>query len=258
MKKEGICSGRIAAKFNLGSSTVRNYSVGIGPKSHHKIPENIPITREKARIHAALASEGYQHISRLKFYRSPIILKGRLIGYKSKPLKKISIQKRLIFTNQNKSFLNKFKNDVKFVYGYYPFKNKEGELGVSGQIAKDLFKLGKYGSKNWRVPNEIMFNRLKIKREWLKIFFDAESSVEYDLKQKHYRIIINSVNRSGLGDVQKLLKSFNIKSNISGPYKGYYRLTISRKENVTLYYKWVGFYLISKQRKLKEIIDRYD
>lgn len=46
LKREGLSSPHIATRFEVGISTVKNLTVGIGPRSHYKV-KKIPMNQLK-------------------------------------------------------------------------------------------------------------------------------------------------------------------------------------------------------------------
>lgn len=188
----------------------------------------------------------------------PIIKKRKIVGYKRRFLKKLTVSKSLVFCNSNRQFLKSFKKDVLDLYGVVPSNSgKKDELKLSPNIAKDLLYLSKYDSYGWSIPRSIMDGNEDIKREWLKTFFDAEGS-PYFSKIHNCSVTGCSVNGHGIKQVKKLLEDFCIKSYLNGPYKKKgYNLVIKRKTSLLKFYKEIGFNLDYKQEKLKEIIEVY-
>lgn len=70
-------------------------------------------------------------------------------------------------------------------------------------IFEDLERYGNVDSFNWKIPKEILDSNKKIIAAWLRAFFDGDGSVEFDIKEGHYRILAYSVNLKGLKKYQK-------------------------------------------------------
>ena len=138
LKLKGKPSSFIASKFGIGLSTVKNFTIGIGPRSIKSF--NTKLSKEKARIHAALVSEGYMKKHSINYYKKTIITKNGEILYKKRDLSKPSLSIRLVFTNKDRSFLNRFINDVKALYGYKPKIYKKSEVPLKSTVSKDLLK----------------------------------------------------------------------------------------------------------------------
>jgi|ETNmetMinimDraft_11_1059920.scaffolds.fasta_scaffold169268_1 intein/homing endonuclease len=91
----------------------------------------------------------------------------------------------------------------------------------------------------------------------VKSIFDCEGYVGKD------HIKIQSVNKTGMKQVNKLLKEFDIKAN---SYQYYPKnpnwntnhiLTINKKSDRLKYYNYVGFNHFLKYKKLKETLKIY-
>ncbi len=117
----------------------------------------------------------------------------------------------------------------------------------------DLLSYCKLGTETWTIPHWIYINR-KYLKEWLRAFYDCEGYVGKD------RIVIQTINKNGMVLIKKLLKKFEIESNLyiyerkNFNWKTNYILIIMRKESVRKYFKEIGFNHSRKKQKLKEII----
>lgn len=144
------------------------------------------------------------------------------------------------FDNTNKQVLLRFLKCFKKVYGFNPSIFKKGKCISTGRrdVIEDLLRYTKYNSYNWKVPEQIMKGNLKIRKGWLRSFFDSEAHVK-----DSGAITINSVNKKGLLSVQKLLNSLYIPSKIrTYTWKKYifYRLYI-KKDMAKIFLDKIGF-----------------
>ena len=117
-------------------------------------------------------------------------------------------------------------------------------------------KIGKFNSLNWKFPN---FNSKEEKTEWLKAIFDCEAYVS--IKHRKY-INFQSVSKTGIYSIQKLLKEFEIESSIytykrkNPKWNLNYLLFIRKKENLNKFNKSIGFNHLKKQERLNQICQR--
>ncbi len=159
--------------------------------------------------------------------------------------------------------LQNFAKDLKKVYGLEMWRwwNKSGKTGkkipfvrARSKLAyEDLLKYGSYSCRLWRVPKAIFNASKKIQAEFLKAFYDDEGSVV-----GHY-IRLYSINRPGLLGMSRLLAGFGIDSYLQfgyGEKRNVYSLTISKRKNVILFTKKIGFCLKRKNIKLKNMFIR--
>ena len=160
------------------------------------VKEITEITEAEARIHAHVSGDGCLYKGKLK--RSPSDLKNH---------KRINIYQdvyKIYYCNNESVLLNSFSNDVKEVYGRSSGHRKNVRELKGKWVYERLKRLGAGKSKEWFIHKEIMEASDKVAREWLKAFFDDEAYI--DLRKLN--IALNSVNLSGLKQIQELLKRF--------------------------------------------------
>lgn len=103
---------------------------------------------------------------------------------------------------------------------------------------------------------------------FLKGFFDAEGSADFYNKNNLRRIIrqirFSQKDLKVIKFISNLLLKFNIKNTISykigsgfKKYETYYYIVICGKDNLKLFYKYIGFAIKRKQKRLKEMIRSY-
>ena len=139
------------------------------------------------------------------------------------------------------------------VFGYY-YNYYDVRL-YDTSLVRFLLKIGKYGTRNWVVPEIVQEDP----SPFLMGFFDSEGDVTLYLKHTTYRypcVRASSVNKEGIVGIQHLLKNLKITSNLYKEYlkkpKGYiyYRIRIKGVEPILRFCEKVGFLLPSKINKL--------
>lgn len=188
---------------------------------------------------------------------------GGIYPYKNKDLHggKLRIRRylRTRFFNKEEALIQDFLETIRKIYPeirsikYYP---KRYEIDVRNyRISKDILKLGRIGSRVWEVPRNLNRRQRII---WLRAFVDGEGSV-YNKGYDRY-LVIDSINGRGLKEVSSILKSLRIENHFYRfDFKGYifYRIKISRKENLTRFCKVIGFNHPKRMKKLKEAINSF-
>jgi intein/homing endonuclease len=113
-------------------------------------------------------------------------------------------------------------------------EERQDEIRVRNkELFEKLRKLGANRSNCWRIGKEIFQASEKVKKEWLRAFFDDEATIE---TKNRIRIRIKSVNLKGLTDIALLLKDLGIISNITGPNNDRtWYLTISNKNSLNTF-----------------------
>lgn len=204
------------------------------------------LTEAEARIHANICGDGWLYTYRVK--RSP----GELKNHPRNNIYKIkySIQ----YCNTEKLLLDRFSEDVKNIYNLRA--NASGIYrSIKGKWVYERLKhLGAGKSREWFVGEELLNANSSIISEWLKAFFDDEGHVDVE---SNY-ITLNSVNFSGLKQVQELLRKIGIvNTSLKGPYyyKQFhsYRLKILSKD-IEKFSVLVGFYHPKKSAELAKLL----
>ena len=209
--------------------------------------ENFEITPEFARLHAHICGDGC--LFKVKTNRS----KKELLQHP----RNNTVRNRfhLSYCNTNSILIELFIKDLKLAFNRVGvFVPSQNHVDVQAKWLYDLFKFfGAGKSKEWFIPNKIMYSSLEIKAQWLKAFFDDEAYVSNVQK----RIVLNVVNHNGLKQIQNLLFDLGIISRLNGPYRCRefysYHLTIY-KNSLERFSNTVGFDHPEKKRKLREII----
>jgi len=219
----------------------RNPAAVFNRTSKLKIKKNPPkfklpsLSCELARVHAHICGDGFLTTSRetnkFGFYRRWGYDKGNftsrhVVGY----------------SNKNQLLINEFVEDVKKCFGIKPtvVKRKDGtyEARLKSKKAWEFLKnLGAGTSYSWKISKIFLEASPKIKRAWVRAFFDDEAHFSKD-----GRIRVKSVNRNGLRQVQILLHEFipchltpQKKSYTDGTY--YLNVLKSNRERFILSFK---------------------
>ena len=140
---------------------------------------------------------------------------------------------------------------LKYNYRYYKPKNTFN-LRVSNQlICEDLLKYGKFNTREWNIPKEIMkSDNEEIIGSFLRGFYDSEGSVS------RCAITSSSVNETGLKGVAILLKKLGIENTLKPQKNGkYYVLSIFRKGRFQIFKDKVSFTINRKLNKINETLN---
>lgn len=132
----------------------------------------------------------------------------------------------------------------------YDVKKLHNARICSKEIFEDLSQYGKFSTKNWTVPEEIMrTNNEKIICSFLRGFIDSEGTI------REYCMEIASSNKVGLNQTKELLSKIGIKRiSFYKDWKNVWRLIFSGKDNLLIIYEKVGFSIKRKQVKLGKAV----
>ena len=138
---------------------------------------------------------------------------GNLCYYKTSEKDRIN-RASISYFNTNIDLINSFRKDMNEFFGvkmtYMPKLIKVSVQSI--RIADTLSKLGKYRTREWRIPELIKNSNKEIKLEWIKAFCYDEGYTP-----KNRRVIrIKSMNKNGLEDIKEILQSIEIYSWITG------------------------------------------
>lgn len=207
------------------------------------------VTLEMARIHAHLCGDGCVYVSNEN--RSP----GSLLSH---PRKKLTRTMWILcYTNTCPALLKEFDNDMERTYtrkAQYVKGKCEIRYRGTKYIAENL-QLREKNSRNWKIPHFITHSSVGIRKAWVRAFFDDEATIAIDRKA----ILVSSVNKNGLIQIQRMLKPLGMQAKVLGPYMTgdtlFWRLSL-RGNNVMIYKKRIGFNHPSKKEKLEKIMGR--
>lgn len=197
---------------------------------------------EEARLVAHVCADGYLTIYVEK--NSLQIVNGRRYH---RPRTRYIIG----YSNTEKKLLTEFADDMTYVFGIMPRRNRPDEIrGRSKRVFDRLRKLCAGNSYEWRIGKEVFMANKKVKANWLRAFFDDEATV--DMKTK--RIRVKSVNHMGIKQVKKLLESLNIRTRITGiNIDRTWYLTIT-KSDIENFAKFIGFNHPKKSLRLNRLL----
>ena len=242
-----VLQNSLNMKQKLTPELAEHYKSGVLYDKDYQVVYVKCLTPELARIVAHICGDGYVLIYNKRRNEKELAIHPRI----NKIRKIYSIR----YVNKEDALVKQFVHDVKKEFDRKVVSLKKHEHEVSGKrIYSLLTYLGAAKSFTWFISEHIINASDNIRIEWLKAFFDDESHVS--LRNK--RIVLNMVNKKGLEQVQALLKDFDIKSTLNGPYKCRqffsYHLNIYRT-SVREYAKSIGFYHPKKRKYLQIMIN---
>jgi len=148
------------------------------------------------------------------------------------------------YYNNERKLLRQFAQDMKKVFdvnrniqeNYVKFRSK--------RIFMRLKSLGAGGSHEWYIADEIKDADDVVKRAWLQAFFDDEGTVD----KRSGSIRLKSMNKKGLKDALRLMKSITVPAHITGQNcDGSWYLNIN-KADVPIFHQTIGFTHPDKQQ----------
>ena len=176
------------------------------------------------------------------------------------------------YRNKCPELINEFKEDIIKEFGNINLTKGKTNSGtqfiqIHGKriIGKFLEHLPDFRSNYIFVPDSIKDANLKIKKEFLRAFYDDEGSPSLRIfnKNKQWKrtLTLSSNSKRILEEIKNILfKDFGIKSNqiiVCDKTKGCFVLGISGKENFTKFKRAIEFKHPRKIKKLGLIIQSY-
>ena len=156
------------------------------------------------------------------------------------------------YCNTDNKLLEEFSKDVFDVYKIKVRKRKSTDLVFkSKRVYSRIKELGGGNTRGWRIGDDVLQSKKRVKSFWLRAFFDDEGTV--DTTNRVVRV--KSMNKEGLYQARGVMDSINIPSRITGPNcdESYY-LTVSRKD-LKLFQKEIGFNHPKKKLRLCKILN---
>ena len=211
----------------------------------HVIPESSrKMSKKKAYILGVMCGDGYIHRTKKDSYQ-------------------IALQA------VDRDFVRKFANCMNEIYGLRPslstlkatrsnWNDKLQARICCKEVFVDISHYGPFGKYEWAVPSVILNSSDDIKSSFLKGFFDSEGSVD-----TYKKIIAVSVNKTGIHEIEYLLSSLGIKSNVRevsklrGNRRRQYTIKITGRRFLELYSQKIGFSIGRKQECLENLIKGY-
>jgi len=164
--------------------------------------------------------------------------------------------KNVGYVNLNKKLLDSMETRMKDAFGYMKILYSHSLAGIptiifpriTGQIIKHIFKMD-FRCKKTRISNIILNATINEKAAFIRALFDDDGSI------RRSEITLYSANYYLLKDVQNLLDSMNIKSNVRKMSKNrdYYVLYILT-DFILNFSKLIGFEHTEKKLKLERLI----
>jgi intein/homing endonuclease len=140
--------------------------------------------------------------------------------------------------------LYQLKPAIKKCKNYY-------RIRISNKAAcKDLLNTTKFGVLRWCVPRSY-FTSSEQEAEWIRAYYDCEAHVEKK------RIVLQSVNKKGILEVQRLLKKFDVESRVykykrkNKNWNTNYLLFIQKRKSREAFLNNIGFNHPVKLEKLR-------
>lgn len=141
------------------------------------------------------------------------------------------------YNNRNQSLLDMVEKSMKYLYKFEPIRYTNPITGVN-RISYFNVALSKYSEEKAKeLLNNIETFPKNFKKEFLKSFFDDEGCIDFRENRNLRRIRGYQKNIQILLLVQKLLKDFDIVSDIHKPNE----VVITGKENLKKFQKEINF-----------------
>ena len=156
------------------------------------------------------------------------------------------------YCNTDNKLLEEFSKDVLDIYKIKVRKRKSTDLVFkSKRVYSRIKELGGGDTRGWRIGDDVLQSKKRVKSFWLRAFFDDEGTVD-----KTNRVVrVKSMNEEGLHQARDMMNSINIPSRITGPNcDDSYYLTVSRKD-LKIFQKGIGFNHPKKKLRLCKILN---
>lgn len=255
--RAGASQGALIRKYHIWWATLQKillkHSIPIRQESeqlalhfHGRVPNVIPgLTKEKMYVAFAMLGDnaGRNHAPREHNYKLGIAAGG------------------------DREFAEAWCDNFENAYGLRPRINERNprsliaDIGCK-QVWLDLHEHFSFGTYDWDIkPSAMNFLLTEASTNSLgyalQAFSEAEGHIAIDKSNGvNRRVVMRSINRSGLEKIQQLFKCLDIKSKLySYPSSNY--LIVSRRPNLEKFGALIGFTSKRKQMKLKEALDSY-
>ncbi len=167
----------------------------------------------------------------------------------------------------DREFAEVWCDNFEKAYGLHPKINEKiPNCIIAGMGCKqawlDLHRYFSFGTYDWEIKHEAMNFLLTAAPidslgYALQAFCEAEGCMEIDKSHGiNRRVVIKSINRSGLEKIQLLLERLNIKSKLYA-YTSTNYLIVSQKSNLEKFGALIDFTSKRKRIKLKEALETY-
>jgi len=155
------------------------------------------------------------------------------------------------YCNTNEKLLRDFSTDILEIYNIKVRKRKTTDLVFkSKRVYLRIKELGGGNTRGWSIGKEIIKSTKKVKKFWLRAFFDDEGTVD----KTNFVVRVKSMNNEGLVQTKQLMHTINVPSRITGPNcDNSWYLTISRRD-LDKFKNEIGFEHPKKKNLLNKII----
>lgn len=181
---------------------------------------------------------------------------------------------RIILPNSEREFVEEFQRciniafktnyEIKSHFHKVNFINKEPWEGLMYSVSVEqknvveyINSLGKFGSRDWRVPSCIRVGTLDMKASFIRGLFDSEATVHMTYRAKTYATIDVRVVNPAIYEVIPLLTEFEIRSKQTFSHFNdldYYGVAIHDLLSEIFYDRYIGFSNPEKAVKLKSVL----
>ena len=174
------------------------------------ITRTINMSPEESRIHAHICLDGNMSKGISRRCKSELL---------ERPNRKFRTRYNITYWNYSEELRKEFQNDIKKVYNREcVVDNKYKRVKTDGKwIFERLLFLGAGKSREWNIPKLILNGSMRVKKEWIRVAIDDEGTIT-----KYGAVRIRSVNKKGMIQLQKMILSLGINSNIT-PKRGVYK-----------------------------------
>ncbi len=166
----------------------------------------------------------------------------------------------------DRDFVDYFAHCIEKVYGVKPSYKYRKTKNINWSdtytvycrqkaIFNDIESFGAFSTKTWRTPSEILNSNKNIISAFLRGFFDSEGTVNPKKYNRYIRA--DSTNIKGLREIVYLLKKLDIKPTKISKDRDCYYVSISNIDGLEKFYKYIGFSIRRKFKRLESIIKQY-
>jgi len=208
---------------------------------------------DRAEMFGLLCSDGTHREYFTEFLQYD---KRRGKSYPSRQFKKI-----IEFGNIDLVLLNRFRELLRKIYGYYPniIKSNHNVMRVSiskNEVIDDITNYVKIGKAEWFVPSFVMNGSRKVKARFIQGYFDGDGSTDIT-SDNIPRVRFSSTNLEGISQVKTLTDYLEIEASLNGPYKrkgkrDSYELLLKTR-SIETFIKYIQSHHSKKKKRLEKI-----
>ncbi len=181
---------------------------------------------------------------------------------RNKRYNRIKRVKIIEFINTNKDLIERFRELLKEIYNYNPNVGLDrGNFRIpitKNYIIFDIKEKVRLGHNSWTIPRFIISGNKKIKKAFIRGFFDGDGSTDIS-KSKTPRVRLTSTNRKGIKEISELLLQLELNHSLLGPYrrgenrKPEFQINI-KKDSIIKFINEIGSYHSKKRQRFKKIL----